>query len=232
MSQENELFKVSLNGDFISANMKLLNDRINDKDYIDTSFYNELDPLSFSEVFDFGISITHQPFKCLDFGIYGSCQLGSVFREIRLINYSSNPNLPNDTTFGKRHFDVRSLHVGVTSDLIIHQMDFWKNTVPYKKLELSWNFRMGCGSSYLYYYDRFESGLQNDKKSVYNSNGIQLASGIKLGFIITNRDYFSSFGIKFGYQYYRTESFIFPYEEKIDLDFSGFTVGLYLSIGR
>lgn len=218
--------------------MEEFNNRINDPAYIDTSLYDELTRISLTEGFNFGMSVSYRPFQFISLGVYGGYQFGKTERDIRTILNQYDVFTPNDTFPGKRMFEVQSINVGLNSSLIINQMNFWKSRAELKNIECVINLKTGFGWASLFRDDVFERGVPDDSKGVFKSKGFQFVSTIQLGYILTNSNYFSSIGIQAGYQYYITsdlqsESGLFlPIDDRRRLNFSGFTVGAYLSIGR
>lgn len=218
--------------------MNEFNDRINDPVYIDTSIYDELTRISLTEGYNFGLSVSYRPFQFISFGVYGGYQFGRTERDIRIILNQYDVFTPNDTIPGKRMFEVQSINVGLNSSLIINQMNFWKNRAGLKNIECLINLKTGYGWAHLFKDDVFEGVNPDDSKEAYRSKGFQFVSTVQLGYILANSNYFSSIGIQAGYQHYITtdvqaeNELFFPSGDRTQLNFSGFTVGAYLSIGR
>lgn len=214
------------------------NERINDPVFIDTNLYDNLSRISLTEGFNFGMSVSYRPFQFISLGVYGGYQFGKTERDIRIINY--DPFWPNDTFPGKRTFKTESIQVGVVSSFIFNQLNFWKNKSSLSRIESSLNLQVGYGWANLITDDDFEGEdvTENDMKSLYSSSGFQIVSSYKLGYILSNNRYFSSIGLKIGYQLFKTSDLqaegglFYPHNKKTKLDFSGFNIGLYLSIGR
>ncbi|MEX2485323.1 MAG: hypothetical protein WED10_12205 [Brumimicrobium sp.] len=238
LSQESQSFKINISSSFIDYQMKEFNDRINDPKYIDTNYYKELLPISLSEGFNFEMTVSYRPFQYISLGVYGGYQFGKTERDIRIIQHQYDIYTPNDTTRGKRIYEVQSLNIGLNASLILSQMNFWSKKTSLSNIECAININTGYGWAYLFKDDVFDGFVPNSSKEVYRSKGFQFVSTIQLGYILSNNNYFSSIGLKAGYQHYITSDaqaengLLFPNGDKTRLDFSGFTVGAYLSIGR
>ncbi|MEX1191195.1 MAG: hypothetical protein WEA99_04425 [Brumimicrobium sp.] len=237
-TQQKGTFKIEFNADTRIYRMGDFNERINDPAYIDTNIYDELSQISLSEGFSFGLSTTYQPFNFISFGVYGGYQFGKTERDIRIIQHQYDIYTPNDTVRGKRMHEVQSLNIGLNASLILSQMNFWSKKTSLSNIECAININTGYGWAYLFKDDVFDGFVPNSSKEVYRSKGFQFVSTIQLGYILSNNNYFSSIGLKAGYQHYITSDaqaengLLFPNGDKTRLDFSGFTVGAYLSIGR
>jgi hypothetical protein len=218
--------------------MDAFNDRINDPAYIDTQYYEKLLPISLDKGFNFGMALTYQPFQYISFGVYGGYQFGKQARDIRIILHQFDEFKPNDTIFGKRIHEIQSINIGLNTSLIINQMNFWKGKSALSNIECAINVKTGYGWAYLFEDEVFEETIPNNSKGVYRSKGFQFVPTVQLGYILSNNDYFSSIGLQAGYQYYVTSDsqaengLFFPDGDRTRLDFSGYTVGAYLNIGR
>ena len=238
LSQNRNTFRIEFNTDFRGYEMNEFNERINNPAFIDTSLYDELSRISLSEGFNFGMSISYRPFKFISLGVYGGYQYGSVKRDLRFVFYQGGNGIPNDTLFLERRYEAQSYNAGLNAKLIFNQMNFWSKYSLLKKIESGLNIQVGYGWTSLMTYDSSEEYGNEDFKGYYYAQGVQLTSSFKIGYILTKNNYFSSIGLSLGYQYYVTSDLqaegglFFPNNEKTKLDFSGFNIGLYLSIGR
>lgn len=238
LSQNQNTFRIEFNTDFRGYEMKEFNDRINDPAYIDKFYYDELTNISLTEGFNFGMSVSYRPFKFISIGVYGGYQFGKEERDLRIILNQDDIYTPNDTFPGKRMFEVQSINAGLNSSLLFNEMSFWKSRSGLSRIETSFNLQIGFGWASFNTYDSFEGFIDNDIKRIYNSAGLQLISTLKIGYLLSKGKYFSSVGLKLGYQYFQTSDLqsegdvYYTYDRKTKLDFSGFNAGLYLSIGR
>lgn len=238
LSQQKETFRIEFNTDFRGFEMEEFNDRINDPAFQDTSLYDNFSQISLSEGVNFGMSVLYQPFQFISLGVYGGYQFGKTTGDIRLILSQYGTPAFNDTFPGKRTFKTQSVQIGLRTNIILNQMDFWKKKLPSSRLESSINFRTGYGFATLFTDYSFEGLAQDDIGFFYYSSGFQFVSTYKLGYLLSNKKYFSSIGISVGYQYFQTGNLLseggehYVNNRKTKLDFSGFNVGLYLSIGR
>lgn len=238
LSQNHNTFRIEFNTDFRGFEMGEFNQRINDPAYIDKFYYDELTHISLTEGLNFEMSVFYRPFQFISFGVYGGYQSGKTERDIRVILNQYDIYTPNDTFPGKRMFEVQSINAGLNASLLFNEMGFWKSRPQLARFEASLNLQIGIGWASFNTYDSFEGLIDNDIRRFYYSSGLQLISTLKIGYLLTKGKYLSSVGLKFGYQYFQTSDLqsegdaYYPYNRKTKLDFSGFNVGLYLSIAR
>lgn len=238
LSQNKNTFRIEFNTDFRGYEMNEFNERINDPAFIDTSLYDELSRISLSEGFNFGMSISYRPFKFISLGVYGGYQYGSVKRDLRFVFYQGGNGIPNDTLFLERRYEAQSYNAGLNAKLIFNQMNFWAKYPMLSKVESGINIQIGYGWASLLTHDSSQEFDTGHIKGFSSSQGVQLTSTFQIGRIISNNKYFSSIGLNLGYQYFITSDLqaeggiYYPNNERTKFDFSGFNIGLYLSIGR
>ncbi|PWH85503.1 hypothetical protein [Brumimicrobium oceani] len=237
-SQEKGTLKFDLDVGFRNYQMDELNQRINDTSYIESFLYEELIDVSINKGIGFGLFATYQPFKLFNLGLYGSFQSGLAERDLRVILYQFDPFTSNDTLIGKRTNEVYSMIFGITSEFLIHNLDFWKHSTFLSRIESTVKLNGGYSKAKMFWSDQFLVN-NNTIKRIYKSNGFHLAASLKLGFTILKNPIFSNIGFSMGYQYLQTsnlqsvEGAFFPEESnKTNLDFSGITAGLYLTVGK
>lgn len=114
-------------------------------------------------------------------------------------------------------------------------------------METNINIQTGFGRAFFCTNSRMipteEMNVHNNGMELYNnvyySDGFQLIMALKLGYILTQNKYFSSIGLKVGYQYFITsnlrqgESKKTPiYNQSTKMNLSGLSMGIYLTFGR
>lgn len=242
LSQEKGTFKVELESSYRTFNLKDLNGLINDPYY---TGYENYDKVSIKNGLSYGLQLSYNFILPLSLGIYGEYQYSSTSQKLYYnIEYLPGYYLQEITL---KKLKIRSYSFGLNTNIILNNLPFWKNNSWLSRIESNINIQTGYGkvffssSSEMIPTDQMNvhnagTELYND---VYSSSGFQLITSLKLGYIFTQKKYFSSMGLKIGYQYFTTSNIeqgskkkspMIGRETKINL--SGLTAGIYLTFGR
>ncbi len=188
----------------------------------------------------FRLGINYKPMGLFDFGFYGSYQYG---------NSTSKPLITETDEWGwpiKEHrgsFELRTeaISVGIhTTWYVSHLLKFQEKENTLNRFHFGIELNGGIGFSKAIADIRYETFPIASTYDFFNSRDFQGQLGLKAEFDFTKSPLFTTLGIRFGYQYFRTKTVKdrlgrdwevlgqFP----INLDFSGFYFGTYLKLGR
>jgi hypothetical protein len=237
-SQEKGTLKFDFNCGYQAFQMDRLNTNINDPSYLDTMLFKEFSTIRLDKGLSFNFGASYQPFRLFNIGLDGSYQFGSAERKFEAVLNQFDPLTPNEVIAGKRMHEVSAISFGITSEFLIHNLKSWKRLVTLKRLESVLNFKVGYAWSKMLWNDYFISNSEIIKRE-YKSNGLHLAARLKIGYTILRSPIFSTLGFSIGYQYLQTTdlksregAFFRKESNKTNLDFSGITAGLYLTVGK
>jgi hypothetical protein len=182
-------------------------------------------------------SLSFQPVKIADFGLFVSTQGG----ETTGAKYVDSIFDPWSGWSGGYEIysklKVRSIDIGVSSTLYLSQL-FKFDT----KLGLLKKMRIGVKGSVAYGFSEFTAYTSSDIRFAFHkSRDFNYSVGMVLGYEFYRKKIFSEVGIDFGYQFKRTNTLTtlngdnYPYLNEnfnVKLDFSGLYGGIYLKIGK
>lgn len=241
-SQEKGTFQVELESSYRSFNLKDLNRLINDPYY---TGYESYDKVSIKNGVNYGLHLSYNFIAPLSLGIYGAYQHGSTSQKLYYdLEYQPGYYVQEITL---KELNVYSYSFGLNTNFILNNLPFWENNSWLSRVESNLSLQTGFGkvfySSDMEMIPTEQLNVHNAGtelyRDVYSSEGFQLIASLKLGYILTQNKYFSSIGLKIGYQYFTTtaleqgnknKSPLTGRETKINL--SGLTVGIYLTFGR
>lgn len=186
----------------------------------------------------YGLAVNLQISQCFNLGIYGEYFSGKSQNEFILIS-GGDFGMPIDTAYWTRHHEVNSSVFGLKSCYFLSKSNFWKNYGWLSKVESAIELSVGYSFSRFIFYNKISGVSSGTGKEVNKVSGIHLKSQFKIGYLLTNGTYFSSIGLKVGYQYLHTSSlkgaqfnYFFNEESAPRLNFSGLTAGIYLTFGK
>lgn len=241
-SQEKGLFKIELESDFRTFNLESFNETLNNKEYIGSDIY---DNAAINDGYGFGLNFSYNINRCISFGIYGETQVGSVKQNI--YNEIQDEYGNSIETITTRSFKVQSVNFGLNSNLHLNKFAFWESVPRLSKIETILNLKTGYGKAFFI----SSSNLKSDEinihtggmeyfNNIFTAEGFQIIASLQIGYILSDNKYFSSIGVKLGYQSLKTSSLKRGTEkvgypannQKTKLDLSGLVLGVYLNIGR
>lgn len=188
----------------------------------------------------FRLGINYKPIGLFDFGLYGSYQYG---------NSKSRPLLTETDEFGwpiqehRGSFELRTeaISVGInTTWYVSHLFKFQEKENTLNRFHFGIELNGGVGFSKAVADMRYETYPIASFYEYFSSRDFQGQVGLKAEYDFTKSPLFTTLGIRFGYQYFRTKTvkdrlgkdWEVLGQYPINLDFSGFYFGAYLKLGR
>jgi len=234
-AQEKGTFKIELESNFRTFNLESFNETLNNKKYIGTDNY---DNVAIKNGFAIGINISYSFNNFIGFGIYGETQSGLIKQNI-YYQFEDEYGNPTESITLIRDFKIQSFSAGLSTNLLLNNLKFWRDISCLTNFESGINIQTGYGKAFFLSGSNWENANENNlAKGLSYSRGFQLITSFKMGYILTHEKYFSSIGIKFGYQYFSTSPLKFGDEiypepgRETKLNFSGWSLGIYLNLGR
>lgn len=190
---------------------------------------------------NFNLAIKYQPSGLFDVGFYGSYQYG---------NSKYTPSFIERNEFGlfvKEHigsYELRTeaLGVGITNSWYVsHLLKFQEKESKFlNRFHLGVDLNGGIGFSKVSSDIRAVTYPIASFYEYFTSTDFQGQAGLKFEYDFTRTPIFTTLGIKFGFQYFRTNTVKNRLERDwetlgkypINLDFSGFYFGTYLKFGK
>lgn len=189
----------------------------------------------------FGLSINYRPSKYFNVGLFSLYQYGSQ---------SLTPKFIETDDFGKviaqheRNYQLKTqaISFGVSSTFFLNTL----LKLDQKKSKLLQNLKLGIGLNGGVAYSKVISDMRSKSLpsasyyEFFESMDFQGQAFVDIGYYFSNSNFFSSIGIKLGYQYFVTKTvrdrldneWIIFNEYPINLDFSGLFIGTYIMIGK
>jgi hypothetical protein len=189
----------------------------------------------------FRLGINYRPIGLFDFGLYGSYQYG---------NSTSKPVITETDEWGwpiKLHrgsFELRTeaISVGInTTWFVSHLLKFQDKENTLNRFHFGIELNGGIGFSKAIVDKRCETYPNGSFYDYFSSRDFQGELGLKAEYDFIKSPVFTTLGIRFGYQYFRTKTVkdrlgrdweVLEQKYSINLDFSGFYLGTYLKLGR
>jgi hypothetical protein len=185
--------------------------------------------------------VRYQPSNYFDFGFY--CNgLKSEINGTPSINTTDNEGFLIEKIQGTSNLFVNSFGYGITTN--IHLNYFLKLHEKQSKFlnrikilgELNMGQSIASAKGYIYYSFPFSSSIFQTQ----NTKSFETEFSIKFQYDYIKSPILSGVGVKFGYQSLKTktlknqlgEEWVIENKSKINLDFSGYFAGLYLTIGK
>ncbi len=188
----------------------------------------------------FRLGINYKPIGLFDFGLYSSYQYG---------NSKSRPLFTETDEFGwpiqehRGSFELRTeaISVGInTTWYVSHLLKFQDKENTLNRFHFGIELNGGIGFSKAVADMRYETYPIASFYEYFSSRDFQGQVGLKAEYDFTKSPLFTTLGIRFGYQYFRTKTvkdrlgkdWEVLGQYPINLDFSGFYFGTYLKLGR
>lgn len=188
----------------------------------------------------FRLGINYKPIGLFDFGLFGNYQYG---------NSKSRPLWTETDEFGapiqehRGSFELRTeaILVGInTTWYVSHLLKFQDKENTLNRFHFGIEINGGVGFSKAIADIRYETFPIASTYDFFNSRDFQGQVGLKAEYDFTKSPLFTTLGIRFGYQYFRTKTvkdrlgrnWEVLGQYPINLDFSGFYFGTYLKLGR
>lgn len=189
----------------------------------------------------FNLSLRYKPVGLFDIGLYGNYQYGNV---------KSSPVYVETDEFGamiaehQGSYELRTeaIGVGISSTWYLsHLLNLQNKEKKYLQcLHFGVELSGGVGFSKAKTEMRFKTFPIGSFYEYFDSRDFQGQIGLKVEYDFTKTQIFSTFGIRFGYQYFKTKTlrdrldndWVVLSKYPVNLDFSGFYFGIYLKIGK
>lgn len=187
----------------------------------------------------FRLGLTFTPSGMYDFGVYGSYQYGfsKSDQNIEFVNDGGDVVYSSQSTV---QLNTNALGVGASATFYIsHLLQFHKKENAWNRLHFGVEGSGGVGFSqvrFSWYDANFSS-----PPDIRSSTDFQGQIGVKTEYDFTKSPLITTLGIRLGYQYFRTKTLqdksgmewkVFPTNQAINLDFSGFYIGTYVKFGK
>lgn len=241
-SQEKGTFLFGLETNHRVYKPSELNKVINNIDFVASEEY---DDVHFGKGINYGVNLSYNFLNHLSLGFYGEYQKETLNQnQYNYIEYL--PNIYFEEIILKK-MSLETFSFGLQTELLLNTFPFWKNHKFLSKIETNVKIQAGYGRSFFSANSRSipteDMNVNNNGAELYHnvfySEGFQLILALKLGYIISQNNYFSSIGLKVGYQYFDSSDLIqgkdkksLMYNQSTKLSLSGFSLGIYLTFGR
>jgi len=204
---------------------------------------------------DYTLGISYQPFNFMDFGVFVNYQ-SSRFNRTSSSQYYVDPvSYPDSTNtqYGNIRNETNAFSFGISSTLYINKLLHFDrfNTIFLKKIIISTGIKGGIGFSSFNEQSGFENSISDYTNFQYMATNFNGRAELGVAYPICNHSFFSSIGVKIGYQLFKTSPLknhagvhLYPNDDpfsnddyldpdkKVSLDFSGVYYGVYLRIGK
>jgi len=188
----------------------------------------------------FRLGLFYKPIGLFDFGIFGNYQIGKSSSQIK-INETDDFGALIQEHKGNYELRTEALGVGLTTTWYIsHLLKFQEKQNFLSRLHIGVELNGNIGFSKIIFDRRFPTLELTSYYANFNSQDFQGQGGIKVEYDFTKSPIFTTLGIRFGYQYFRTQTLkdrldrdlVVNGQHTINLDFSGLYFGTYLKIGK
>jgi len=188
----------------------------------------------------FRLGLYYKPIGLFDFGLYGSYQYGNSKNGLSLTE-TNEFGLTVQEHIGTFKSRTEAISAGIsTTWYISHLLKFQKKQNFLSRLHIGVELNGGIGFSKIIFDTRFPTLEQTFYDANFSSQDFQGQGGIKVEYDFTKSPIFTTLGIRFGYQYFRTQTlkdrlnrdWVVNGQHPINLDFSGLYFGTYLKIGK
>lgn len=186
------------------------------------------------------LSINYRPIGLFDLGIYGSYQFGNSKSTYDLIEIDDS-GFPVKIHPSNYNLKTDALGAGIaTSWYISHLLKFHKKENALNRLHLGIELNGGVGFSKVATDIRVPSFPMASVYEFFDSKDFQGQVGMKIEYDLTKTPLYTTLGIRFGYQFFKTKTVRNRYDSEwlvlgqypINLDFSGIYGAVYLKIGK
>lgn len=190
----------------------------------------------------FNLAIKYKPINLFDIGLYGKYQYGKTKGNPEL-NFFDDIEQKIITHKGEYTLLANAISIGITNSWYIsHLLKFQEKESKFlNRFHVATELNLGIGFSKVTSDIRYPTYKVVDFYSYHTSTDFQGHLAVKLEYDYVVKPIISSIGLKFGYQYFRTQSVQDKYSDKwlvlteqetINLDFSGFFSSIYFSFGK
>lgn len=188
----------------------------------------------------FRLATYFKPLPMFDVGVYGSYQFASS-KANPIITETDPMGFPMKMHRGKFELRTEAIGVGIASTFYFsHFLKFQEKESTLNRLHLGIEVNGGVGFSKAIFDLRYYTFPEASDFDYFNSRDFQGQAGIKVEYDFTKSPFFTTLGIRFGYQYFKTKTiknrngdeWVLLGKYPINLDFSGFYFGTYLKFGR
>ena len=190
---------------------------------------------------NFQFNLAYQPIALFDIGVYGGYQYANQ-KSAPSFYQMNEYNLPIKECSGRYKLRTKAITVGLaTTWYVSHLLKFQEKENMWNRLHFGVELNAGIGFSKISSDLQPPRGVAEKKEYLsYSSQDFQGKIGLKVEYDITKSLFFTTIGIKGGYQYFTTKAvkdrldneWIVNGEHPISLDFSGLFLGAYIMIGR
>jgi hypothetical protein len=247
-SQEKGTFMIEAQANYTKNHFSEINDLINNRNFVGSEHY---DPAYLKNGMSYGLNVSYVVLPLLNIGFYGEFQNNSITQKMynEFEDFLGNKQID----IIQSNYNIQSYNLGISTDFILNNFSFWKDKSWLSRIDSKISIQMGYGKSFFNVSSKtidseysIENNIEIDDggrelfNAVYASDGFQFIASLKIGYILSKNHYFSSIGIKMGYQYFissslrigrkNTPSYFNDLNTK--LDFSGLNAGIYLTFGR
>lgn len=247
-SQEKGTFMIEAQANYTKNHFSEINDLINNRNFVGSEHY---DPAYLKNGMSYGLNVSYVVLPLLNIGFYGEFQNNSITQKMynEFEDFLGNKQID----IIQSNYNIQSYNLGISTDFILNNFSFWKDKSWLSRIDSKISIQMGYGKSFFNVSSKtidseysIENNIEIDDggrelfNAVYASDGFQFIASLKIGYILSKNHYFSSIGIKMGYQYFissslrigrkNTPSYFNDLNTK--LDFSGLNAGIYLTFGK
>jgi len=187
------------------------------------------------------LNIKYQPMSIFDIGVYGQYQFGEAKKDIE-IEFKDGFGDVIEQHKGYIILKSEALSFGLNSNFFLSSLFKFheKESQLLQHLKLAIEYNAGVGFSKVITQTLYSTYKPASYYDFFTSMDFQSQAAFKVEYDITQHPIITSFGVKFGYQYYRTKIVKDSYGNNwnvlnkypIELDFSGLFGGVYIGIGK
>lgn len=184
--------------------------------------------------------VSYCPIGLFDIEVYGSYQFGNSESTYDLIE-TDDFGFPVRIHPSNYNLKTEALGAGITTSWYIsHLLKFHEKENTLNRLHLGIELNGGIGFSKVVADIRVPSLPMASVYEFFESKDFQGQVGLKIEYDLTKNPLYTTLGIRFGYQFFRTKTVRDRYNNEwvvleqhpINLDFSGIYGALYIKIGK
>lgn len=247
-SQKKGTFMIEAQANYTENRYSEINDLINNRNFVGSEHY---DSACLKNGMSYGLNVSYVVLPLLNISFYGEFQNNSIAQKMynEFEDFLGNKQID----IIQSNYNIQSYNLGISTDFILNNFSFWKSKSWLSRIDSKISVQLGYGKSFFIINSRtmdseysIENNIEIDDggrelfNAVYASDGFQFIASLKFGYILSKNHYFSSIGIKIGYQYFTTSSLrigkkntpTYFNDLNTRLDFSGLNAGIYLTFGR
>lgn len=185
-------------------------------------------------------STSYKPNGFYDLGLYCNYQVGQSSSETKVNEVDESGGGIQEHN-GSFELSTEALGIGITTTMYVsHLLKFQEKENLLNRFHFGIELNGGVGLSKAIADLRYSDYPIASYYDFFNSRDFQGQVGLKAEYDFTKSPVFTTLGIRFGYQYFRTKTvkdrlgigWEVLGQYPINLDFSGFYFGTYLKLGR